>query len=48
MEDAGNRQKEEMGESQIATQARDAALDALDDWMADFRELARIAVEDNP
>jgi len=48
VEGAGKRQKAEMSEAQIATQERDTALDALDDWMADFRELARIAVEDNP
>jgi len=35
----------ETGEAQQATQTRDAAVDALDDWMSDFIAIARIALE---
>ena len=41
-------QKTEIGEAQQATLDRDTALDALDDWMSSFQEVARIALEDNP
>lgn len=41
-------QKKETGEAQQATQARDAALEALDEWMGDFLAIARIALEDTP
>jgi hypothetical protein len=37
-----------MAEAQRATQARDAAIEALDDWLADFRAVARLALEDDP
>ena len=35
----------EKGEAQQATKIRDAALDALDDWMSDFIAIARIALQ---
>jgi hypothetical protein len=40
-------QEKEKSESQRATKARDAALDALEDWYTEFRELAQIALEDD-
>ena len=41
-------QEREKSEARKATRARDAALDALDDWYNEFRALARIALEDDP
>ena len=41
-------QEREKGEAQNATEKRDAAVDALDAWMSDFRTIARIALEDQP
>lgn len=38
----------EKGESQDATKTKDAALAKLDDWMFDFYEVAKIALEDKP
>jgi hypothetical protein len=38
-------QEKEKGEAQEATQKRDAAIDALSDWMSDFVGIARIALE---
>ena len=46
--DANSAQEQEKGDAQDATQARDAAVDALDDWMADFRVIARVALEERP
>ncbi len=43
-----NAQEQEKGEAQEATQKRDAAIDALDEWLADFKIIARIALEDTP
>ena len=43
-----NAQEREKGEAQEATQQRDAAIAALDEWLADFRVVARIALEDTP
>ncbi len=36
------------GAAQASTYARDAALQALNDWMRDFRAIARIALADQP
>ena len=38
----------EIGEDQEATRQKDLAFIALDDWMLDFYETARIAMEDKP
>ena len=38
----------EKGESQEATQLKDQAFSELDDWMADFYAVAKIALEDQP
>lgn len=41
-------QEKEKSDAQKATKARDEALDALDDWYTEFRELALIALEGDP
>ena len=41
-----NSQEKEKGEAQEATQKRDAAIAALDEWLGDFQVVARIALED--
>lgn len=41
-------QLKESGEAQEATEKRDAAMDALDDWMSDYIAIARIALEERP
>ena len=41
-------QLKEKGEAQSATQLRDEALDALQEWMGKFIAVARIALEDQP
>lgn len=41
-------QEQEKGEAQAATQQRNAAIEALDEWLSDFKTVARIALEDNP
>jgi hypothetical protein len=38
----------EKGESQEATKTKDAAFSQLDDWMRDFYDVARIALDENP
>ena len=43
-----NAQEQEKGEAQEATQKRNAAIEALDEWLADFKVVARIALEDTP
>ncbi len=48
VEKAHRIQGKERGEAQIATQARDAAMDELEQWMSDFIAIARLALEDNP
>ncbi|MBK7178098.1 MAG: hypothetical protein IPH82_13075 [Chloroflexi bacterium] len=40
-------QEKEKSQAQKATKARDKALDDLDEWYVEFRELARIALEDD-
>lgn len=40
-------QEKEKGEAQKAREDRDKALDALDDWMDDFRDVARVAFRDD-
>lgn len=41
-------QLKETGEAQAATEARDKALDALMDWMSDFRAIAKLALAGDP
>ncbi|RZM82903.1 hypothetical protein [Leptolyngbya iicbica] len=41
-------QEKEKGEAQAATQTRDQALDALQDWLSDYLAIAKVALEDNP
>ena len=38
----------EIGESQDATKAKNAAFDGIDDWMSEFYAVAEIGLEDNP
>ena len=38
----------EKGESQEATKTKDAAFSQLDDWMRDFYDVARIALDEKP
>ncbi|MCG3212628.1 MAG: hypothetical protein FOGNACKC_06298 [Anaerolineae bacterium] len=41
-------QEQEKGEAQNATKQRDAAIEALCDWLSDFKVVAKIALEDSP
>lgn len=41
-------QEREKGEAQAATKARDGKLDELAEWLADFREIAAVALADEP
>jgi len=41
-------QEKERGEAQDATKQRDAAIAALETWLADFKVVARIALQDTP
>lgn len=45
---AHNAPSHERGAAQQATATRDAAFDALDEWMSDFIAIAKIALEDEP
>ena len=38
----------EVGESQDATKAKNAAFAKMDDWMSEFYAVARIGLEENP
>ncbi|PWJ40046.1 hypothetical protein [Sediminitomix flava] len=40
--------RNEIAESQEATRAKDKALAELDEWMRDFYDMAKIALEDSP
>jgi hypothetical protein len=41
-------QEREKGEAQAATKARDALLAELDEWLADFKAVAQVALADSP
>ena len=41
-------QKKETGEAQAATDVRDTALHTFEEWMSDFKELAKVALSDSP
>ncbi len=43
-----NKQEKEKGEAREATLKRDKMIDKLDAWMSDFREIAKVALADNP
>ena len=45
VEDANSKQEAEKGDVVRATRVRDLALDKLDEWAADFRKVARIALD---
>ncbi len=40
--------EQEKGEAQEATQQRNQAIEALDEWFGDFKVVAKIALEDSP
>jgi transcriptional antiterminator len=40
--------KSNAGDAQSATQKRDEALKALERWIADFKKVARVALQDDP
>ncbi len=48
VDDLNNAQQRETSEAQIATKSRDAAIDELSGWLNEFREIAFIALENNP
>ena len=48
LESARQSQHRERGEAQDATKARDAALDAMMEWVGDFVEIARVALAGQP
>ncbi|MEL6603524.1 MAG: hypothetical protein AAFP20_09910 [Cyanobacteria bacterium J06614_10] len=48
IEAANLAQEKEKGEAQAATQARDAALEDLQDWLSDYLAIAKVALEDDP
>ena len=41
-------QEREKGETQSATQDRNATIEALDEWLDEFKEVARIALDETP
>jgi hypothetical protein len=46
--DASDAQDTERGQAQAATLARDAKLDELDQWLADYKAIAEVAFADAP
>ncbi len=46
--DASDAQDRERGEAQEATEIRDAKLDELDQWLADYKAIAEVALSDSP
>ncbi len=46
--DANAVQDKERGEAQEATLVRDAKLDELDEWVARYKQVAQLALEDSP
>ncbi len=42
------RQEDEKGDAQRATKLRDAKVDELNQWLADYKAVARIALRDDP
>ena len=48
LDEANERQEQNVGDAQKATQLRDKKLDELDQWMADYKTVAVIALADTP
>ena len=48
LQSARNNYKTEIGESQDATKAKDSAITNLENWIKDFKDIAQIALEDQP
>ena len=48
VKDVNLEQEKEKGEAQDATKKRDAKMDELDRWMSDFKEIAFVALDENP
>jgi len=48
VEQAYAAQLKEKGEAQDATEKRDSAFDTMQEWMSDFKSIARIALESQP
>jgi len=48
VESAAATQHQEKGEAQEATRLRDEALEALYEWVSDFKKIARVALQDVP
>jgi hypothetical protein len=46
--DKNLKQKKETGEAQEATELRDRKIDELDKWLSDYRQVVKVALEDNP
>ncbi len=46
--DASEKQDKERGQAQEATLARDAKLDELDQWVADYKAVAQVALAETP
>ena len=48
LQSARNIYQTEIGESQEATKAKDQAIIDLENWIKDFKDIAQIALEDQP
>ena len=48
LESARSEYLREKGESQDSTKAKDQAISEIDDWMAEFYAVSKIALEDQP
>ena len=48
LDQADKLQESKKGEAQKLTKLRDAKLDEMDQWISDFKVVAKIALEDDP